>query len=59
MGIIEKTRPRRTYNGDPGGSGILRVYAVAMNSPVSQNETDGARVFMYRPSEIRKTPTPT
>ena len=41
------TRPTNKNNGDPGGCGTAILYAVAINSPQSQNETVGATVRVY------------
>ena len=39
---MSHTRPSITNTGVPGGCGIPRMWAVAMNSPASQNVTVGA-----------------
>src|SRR5438034_72035 len=41
MGKIEKTRPRMTNSGLPGGWGMPRVYAAAIYSLVSHIAVDG------------------
>ena len=46
MGRIEKTRPRSTKKGFPGGCGSPRTYAAAMYSLVSHIAVDGPMVSM-------------
>jgi hypothetical protein len=40
-----KNRPSRTKNGVPGGWGLPRILAAAMNSPQSQKERVAAMVL--------------
>ena len=54
-GSIEKTLPRSKKNGAPGGCGTWRENPEAINSPQSQNETEGCTVKKRTTDEIAKT----
>jgi len=53
-----KNFPKMTKNGVPGGWGTPRVWAQAMNSPQSQNESVGAIVLKKTINGIRKLKAP-
>ena len=52
---VAHTFASNVKSGVPGGWGIPRIRAVAMNSPASQSVTVGARVHTYTVSTTRKT----
>lgn len=52
-------RPRRERSGEPGGCGMPRVAAHAMNSELSQKEIVGATVKRYIKSITTKIATAT
>jgi hypothetical protein len=54
-GNIVNTRPTITYNGVPGECGIPNMYDVAINSPLSQNDTVAAIVSRYTTNGTPKT----
>jgi hypothetical protein len=54
-GKRENTLPRSKKKGAPGGWGTWRENPEAINSPQSQNETDGCTVKKRTTFEITKT----
>ena len=58
IGIIENILFIKRKNGVPGGCGTCNAYPAAVNSPTSQNETDGCEVKNKTSAEIKKTTAP-
>src|SRR5688500_6784548 len=55
---IIKNRPSRMNIGAPGGCGICSLYALEMNSPVSQKLSEASIVNTYTEQAIRQTIQP-
>src|SRR3970282_787891 len=53
IGSSEKTRPRMTNSGLPGGCGSPKVYAAAMYSLASHIAVEGDRVSRYNAKAAR------